>query len=293
MMPEKKIAIENKTDYYHKVTTISIVNNNANSSEEELGKLTAQSKPSPSKHVSIMRDDKSSQNESSITEYEIKILTEQQNDEQSNYAEYSYDEVLFPHISTNNNNGEEDRLTQILTYENSILDKSVDSKDSYISEDTTAKKDDQAGDDETYDYSNTKKSAIGVPQTLISCLNELQCGGNLVSWKITGQGENLSVKITWSNEQKMNSSKHVLHENFLTDNLENNRLWQIGNSSDYEELNEVLFKNDAFKLVQTDLSDFRSKFRNCIKCLLNGLTLKEHRKKANACKNLKCIINRS
>jgi hypothetical protein len=51
-----------------------------------------------------------------------------------------------------------------------------------------------------------------VPQTLISCLDELQHGGNLISWKIAGQGENLTVKVTWNHENQK-SSKYLIRDN--------------------------------------------------------------------------------
>jgi hypothetical protein len=338
--PEKKLAtVDNMPEFYQKVTTISIVNSSVGGSggsgsteDKNFSKFDTvgtqprvfQIKHQPPTAIvaTSMNEEKTasdlpslSHNESSTTEYEIRILTtEQHHDELANYDEYSYEEeVGCPHLIDEpdslgdavdknashihkGNSNEEDRFTQILTYENSIIEKSEDddsrglAEESCMSEETA--KNNEATDVDDDDEmcgggeSSGKKSATigGVPQTLISCLNELQCGGNLVSWKITGVGENLSVKITWSNEQRMNSSKHVLEKPFLADNLlEGNRLWQIGNSSDYEELNEVLFKNDAFKVVQSDLGEFRSKFKNCIKCLLNGLTLKEQRKKANAC----------
>lgn len=65
----------------------------------------------------------------------------------------------------------------------------------------------------SHSSNKANKKQSGVPQTLISCLDELQHGGNLVCWKITGQGENLTVKVTWNNEQnkrvvKDSSNKH-------------------------------------------------------------------------------------
>jgi hypothetical protein len=51
----------------------------------------------------------------------------------------------------------------------------------------------------------TPATPVTVPQTLISCLDELQHNGKLVSWKIRGEGENLTVKVTWNsknNEKK-------------------------------------------------------------------------------------------
>ena len=60
-------------------------------------------------------------------------------------------------------------------------------------------------------------SPITVPQTLISCLDELQHNGKLVSWKIRGQGENLTVKVTWNsknNEKKYRkyTTSHLLNQ---------------------------------------------------------------------------------
>jgi hypothetical protein len=59
-------------------------------------------------------------------------------------------------------------------------------------------------------------SPITVPQTLISCLDELQHNGKLVSWKIRGEGENLTVKVTWNsknNEKKYRkyTTSHLLN----------------------------------------------------------------------------------
>ena len=69
---------------------------------------------------------------------------------------------------------------------------------------------------------NLNSPSGGVPQTLISCLDELQHGGNLISWKITGHGENLTVRVTWNHESQktkyqINQTKHKLptHSEFL------------------------------------------------------------------------------
>jgi hypothetical protein len=66
-----------------------------------------------------------------------------------------------------------------------------------------------------------QNSSAGVPQTLISCLDDLQATGNLVSWKVSSVGENLSVKVTWNND------------NLTARNLFNNE--KIRNLSLYQE----------------------------------------------------------
>ena len=54
--------------------------------------------------------------------------------------------------------------------------------------------------------SMSKTNSSGIPQTLISCLDDLQSSGNLVSWKIAGHGDNLSVKVTWNNDNQMSKN---------------------------------------------------------------------------------------
>lgn len=49
----------------------------------------------------------------------------------------------------------------------------------------------------------TTTNSAGIPHTLIACLDDMQASGNLVSWRITGHGENLSVKVTWNNDNQV------------------------------------------------------------------------------------------
>ena len=77
---------------------------------------------------------------------------------------------------------------------------------------TTATKGDEPRDGEVV---GGVASPVTVPQTLISCLDELQHNGKLVSWKIRGEGENLTVKVTWNsknNEKKYRkyTTSHLL-----------------------------------------------------------------------------------
>lgn len=258
-MPEKKIAIEKKSDAYQKVTTISIINNEDDDDESEKSMQKTTDKKKKNEGVESRHE--------TTTEYEIKIQTTHN---PNDYDEIDYDQH---HYVNHTEFGfeepfamdEEDNLTQIITYENSIIEKSDDSRDldgSYLTQD----EDDQAIDETNRKTAGShtdltsvctsgnelvKSAAVassrrtssekrgggvekdvplgGVPQTLISCLNELQSGGNLISWKITGQGENLTVKITWSNEQKMRSSRHLLSKSFLE---KKGRMWQLGESQD-------------------------------------------------------------
>lgn len=52
------------------------------------------------------------------------------------------------------------------------------------------------------DSFNIKAASSRPPQTLIACLDELQNGGSLISWNIMGQGENLTVKVTWNKDRQ-------------------------------------------------------------------------------------------
>ena len=335
IIPEKKTLIENKSDYYQRITTISIINNhnnNESSSEEEITKITNNIEANNAAFAAAQQlkiDTESNRlanhnDHETTTEYKIRILTEKilSNDEDGEDDDYNEDRDEDDvdddaEECSYYRNGEEDNITQIVTYENSIIQKNDDSKESEsnIEEDyndfNETKKDSLGTTSantvhkETHDLNESNQNidtavkrsketetTMGVPQTLISCLNELQCGGNLISWKITGQGENLTVKITWSNEQNMKSSKHILNKNFLNEALEGNRLWQIGNSSDYDDLNNLFFKNNCFGIIQSDLSNFRSKFKNCIKCLISGLASSRKQKKgSNECKHMHILIS--
>ena len=59
------------------------------------------------------------------------------------------------------------------------------------------------------------KNTSAIPQTLISCLEELQSNGNLVSWRVNGQGENLSVKVTWNNDNP--TSRNIFNSEKIKD----------------------------------------------------------------------------
>lgn len=67
---------------------------------------------------------------------------------------------------------------------------------------------------------NTTAKASTVPQTLISCLNELQNNGKLISWKIRGQGENLTVKVTWNSANNEKKSRKYQRTSHLISNKE-------------------------------------------------------------------------
>ena len=66
--------------------------------------------------------------------------------------------------------------------------------------------------EETIEAAKANMSNSEVPNALISCLDELQNCGNLISWKIAGHGKNLTVKVTWNNKHSNNRrTKSLIH----------------------------------------------------------------------------------
>ena len=272
-MPKKKRAIDATQDHYQKITTISITNNGSylpNNINNECIQI--------SNHTDDNKDKNLFDQNSSTTEYEIKILSENVEydcdlddddyyyDDNETQGEYLENKIEYNGQNINQNfnkiNQEEceenyENFANEINFENenSITDnednlaeinqsptnfnmqtartfdrKRIKNSDDFITKETIKDESLTIIVDDSHSECSAgieKKTPLGVPQTLISCLNELQYGGNLISWKITGQGENLSVKITWNNEQK-SKFKPILDQSFLNENLENNKLWQIG-----------------------------------------------------------------
>jgi hypothetical protein len=67
-----------------------------------------------------------------------------------------------------------------------------------------------------------RKNISAIPQTLITCLEELQSNGNLVSWRVNGQGENLSVKVTWNNDNP--TSRNIFNSEKIKNLSPNNNI---------------------------------------------------------------------
>jgi hypothetical protein len=53
---------------------------------------------------------------------------------------------------------------------------------------------------------NLRKSSINrqddMPESLLTCLDEMQTNGKVIAWKAKGQGNKLSVKVTWNKKHK-------------------------------------------------------------------------------------------
>ncbi|CAF0813092.1 unnamed protein product [Brachionus calyciflorus] len=114
-----------------------------------------------------------------------------------------------------------------------------------------------------------------IPQALISCLNELQYGGNVISWKIVGQGENLTVKVTWNNDEKKKSN-YTLNSNFLIVNERSSKNSRENITSRDESATENDYEFHIRKYennsnIKKELNNFRSKLKLIIKDLINGL----------------------
>ena len=64
---------------------------------------------------------------------------------------------------------------------------------------------------------NPKNQQESLPESLLSCLDEMQNNGKLIAWKIKGQGKHLTVKVTWNKKpnKKTNQSTNstLLGEN--------------------------------------------------------------------------------
>ncbi len=314
-MPKKKRAIEGVVgdDFYEKVTTISIINtnntnnlcNNGDEDEEknefmikknhhQLGKKKAVDE------IYVINDNNNNHNTITTTEYEIKILTSenlfnqegsltgQEAEDLDNTHDFTYNEnEKLESASENTTNSTATIADRTNNIQNETLTLEVqndkdDDHDEMNRKETTKETTKEKISNSNHNNNNSNK----IPKTLITCLNDLKYNGNLVSWKITAHGEHLSVKITWNNNEQKNKSEPLLKESlnyFLklgptvsTSNQGKSNNNNVGDQSYYGQLyDEVLTKENLFKLIDSDLNMFRSKFKNCVKVLINELNTHE------------------
>lgn len=104
-----------------------------------------------------------------------------------------------------------------------------------------------------------------VPQTLITCLDELQQNGKLISWKIRGHGENLTVKVTWNSKQ--NTTINDKKSNISTASSNNSSLSSILTPRLRKSSENISRKIENNQKIKNELNNFCSSLNKSLQAM--------------------------